>query len=45
MNSQIVIELLEKCKANGCGLIGIFHDEEVKSRLCTKELTFEYFSE
>lgn len=42
VNSQVVIELLEKCKTNGYRLIGIFHDREVRLRLCTKELTFDY---
>ncbi len=45
VNRQVVIELLEKSKANGCALIGIFHDEEVRLKLCTKELTFDNFSE
>ncbi|NET16650.1 MAG: phosphonate C-P lyase system protein PhnL, partial [Okeania sp. SIO1H6] len=40
VNRQVVIELLEKRLVNGCGLIGIFHDEEVKRRLCTREIMF-----
>ncbi|GGA45584.1 phosphonate C-P lyase system protein PhnL [Okeania sp. KiyG1] len=40
VNRQVVIELLEKRLVNGCGLIGIFHDEEVKRRLCTREILF-----
>ena len=40
VNRQIVIELLEKRLVNGCGLIGIFHDEEVRLRLSTRELNF-----
>ena len=40
VNRQIVIELLEKRLINGCGLIGIFHDQEVKQRLCTREIMF-----
>lgn len=39
-NRQVVIELLEERKAAGCALIGIFHDEEVRSQLCNRELTF-----
>lgn len=39
-NRQVVIELLAELKANGCGLIGIFHDEEVRSQLCNRELIF-----
>ena len=39
-NRQVVVELLEEKKNNGCALIGIFHDEEVRERLCTRELVF-----
>lgn len=40
-NRQVVIELLEEKKHQGCALIGIFHDEEVRDKLCTRELIFE----
>lgn len=40
-NRQTVIELLEERKAAGCALVGIFHDDEVRTRVCTRELTFE----
>ncbi|MGK7921854.1 MAG: phosphonate C-P lyase system protein PhnL [Trichodesmium sp.] len=40
VNTEVIIELLEKRKLHGCGLIGIFHDEQVRLRLCTKELFF-----
>lgn len=39
-NRQAVIQLLEACKARGCAMVGIFHDEEVRNRLCTRELRF-----
>ncbi|UKO99121.1 phosphonate C-P lyase system protein PhnL [Nostoc sp. UHCC 0870] len=39
-NRQIVIELLQERKNQGCSLIGIFHDEEVRSQLCNRELIF-----
>jgi alpha-D-ribose 1-methylphosphonate 5-triphosphate synthase subunit PhnL len=39
-NREVVVELLEERKARGCSLIGIFHDEEVRSRLCNRDLTF-----
>lgn len=39
-NSKAVIQLLKERQAKGCALIGIFHDEEVKNQLCTRELTF-----
>ncbi|MGD1909603.1 MAG: phosphonate C-P lyase system protein PhnL [Rivularia sp. (in: cyanobacteria)] len=37
-NSQVVIELLKERQKNGCAMIGIFHDEEVRSQLCNREL-------
>jgi alpha-D-ribose 1-methylphosphonate 5-triphosphate synthase subunit PhnL len=40
-NCQAVVELLTDKKQKGCGLIGIFHDEEVRDSLCTRELFFE----
>lgn len=40
-NRQVVIELLQEKKAQGCALIGIFHDEEVKAQLCNRELIFK----
>lgn len=39
-NRQVVVELLEDKKQQGCGLIGIFHDREVRDKLCTRELIF-----
>lgn len=40
-NRQVVVELLTEKKKQGCALIGIFHDREVKEKLCTQELVFE----
>lgn len=40
-NREAVIELIEEKKAHGCGLVGIFHDIDVKSRTCNQTLTFE----
>ncbi|NJM17888.1 MAG: phosphonate C-P lyase system protein PhnL [Richelia sp. RM2_1_2] len=37
-NSQVVIELLQERKKDGCAMVGIFHDEEVRSQLCDGEL-------
>jgi alpha-D-ribose 1-methylphosphonate 5-triphosphate synthase subunit PhnL len=39
-NRQVVVELLQERKARGCASIGIFHDEEVRSHLCNRNLTF-----
>ena len=40
-NRQVVVELLTEKKQQGCALIGIFHDCEVRDKLCTQELMFE----
>ena len=39
-NRSVVIDLIEERKANGCALVGIFHDDEVRSRVCNRSLTF-----
>ncbi|PZO13943.1 MAG: phosphonate C-P lyase system protein PhnL [Leptolyngbya foveolarum] len=39
-NQTVVIQLIEEKKAQGCALIGIFHDDQVKNRVCNRFLTF-----
>lgn len=39
-NREVVMNLIEERKAAGCGLIGIFHDDEVRDRVCNRNLTF-----
>ena len=39
-NRQVVIELIEERKARGRALVGIFHDTEVRDRVCNCQLTF-----
>ncbi len=39
-NREVVIKLIEDRKSQGCALIGIFHDDEVRSRVCNRILTF-----
>lgn len=39
-NREAVIELIEAKKSQGCALVGIFHDMDVKSRTCNQTLTF-----
>lgn len=38
---KVVVELLIEKKLQGCALIGIFHDEEARNSLCSKELMFK----
>ena len=39
-NASVVIDLLQERKAAGCAMIGIFHDEEVLTQVCDRELSF-----
>lgn len=39
-NSEAAIQLLKERQAQGAALIGIFHDEDIRNRLCTRELIF-----
>lgn len=40
MNREAVMQLIEERKAQGCAMIGIFHDDEVRDRVCNRVLTF-----
>jgi alpha-D-ribose 1-methylphosphonate 5-triphosphate synthase subunit PhnL len=44
-NRRVVIELLKERKAQGCALVGIFHDDEVRSQVCNQELIFGQHNE
>ena len=39
-NTEAVVQLIEQKKIAGCALVGIFHDAEVRSRVCNRTLTF-----
>jgi alpha-D-ribose 1-methylphosphonate 5-triphosphate synthase subunit PhnL len=39
-NASVVIDLLQERKAAGCAMIGIFHDDEVLTQACDRELSF-----
>lgn len=39
-NRRVVVELLKEKKKQGCALIGIFHDREVRENLRSRELVF-----
>ncbi len=39
-NREVVAQLIEERKEKGCALVGIFHDETVKNRVCNQSLTF-----
>lgn len=40
-NREAVMQLIAERKAQGCALIGIFHDDEVRHRVCNRVLTFK----
>ena len=38
-NREVVMQLIEERRAAGCALMGIFHDDEVRDRVCNRHLT------
>lgn len=39
-NREVVMQLIAERQAQGCAMVGIFHDDEVRDRVCNRELTF-----
>ncbi len=39
-NREVVMQLIEERKAQGCAMVGIFHDDEVRQRVCDQSLDF-----
>ncbi|MBD2231650.1 phosphonate C-P lyase system protein PhnL [Phormidium tenue] len=39
-NREVVMQLIEARKAQGCAMVGIFHDDEVRERVCDRILQF-----
>ena len=39
-NREGVMQLIEARKRQGCAMVGIFHDDEVRARVCDRQLTF-----
>ena len=39
-NREAVMQLIEDRKAQGCAMVGIFHDDEVRERVCDRALHF-----
>jgi alpha-D-ribose 1-methylphosphonate 5-triphosphate synthase subunit PhnL len=39
-NREVVMQFIEERKAYGCAMIGIFHDDEVRNRVCDRTLKF-----
>lgn len=39
-NREVVMQLIAARKAQGCAMVGIFHDDEVRERVCDRVLQF-----
>ena len=42
-NREIVLSLIEEAKARGAAIIGIFHDEAARDRVCDREIDVSQF--
>ncbi|MEL7149723.1 MAG: phosphonate C-P lyase system protein PhnL [Pseudomonadota bacterium] len=42
-NREVVLSLIEEAKARGAAIIGIFHDEEARARVCDREIDVSGF--
>ena len=43
-NRDVVLSLIEDAKARGAAIIGIFHDEAARSRVCDREIDISRFT-
>lgn len=43
-NREVVLTLIENAKAKGTAIIGIFHDEAARARLCDREIDVSTFA-
>jgi len=43
-NREVVLSLIEKAKARGAAIIGIFHDDAARSRVCDREIDVSQFT-
>lgn len=44
VNREVVLSLIEDAKARGAALIGIFHDEAARARVCDREIDVSLFT-
>jgi len=44
VNREIVLSLIEAAKARGAAIIGIFHDEAARARVCDREIDVSQFT-
>ena len=43
-NREVVLSLIEEAKARGAAIVGIFHDEAARARVCDRELDVSRFT-
>ncbi len=43
-NREVVLQLIEEAKARGTAIIGIFHDEAARARVCDREIDASQFA-
>ena len=43
-NREVVLTLIEQAKARGAAIIGIFHDEAARARVCDREIDVSRFT-
>jgi len=43
-NREVVLTLIEQAKARGAAIIGIFHDEAARARVCDREIDVSHFT-
>lgn len=43
-NREVVLSLIEEAKARGAAIVGIFHDEAARARVCDREIDVSRFS-
>ncbi|MBV0911218.1 phosphonate C-P lyase system protein PhnL [Anianabacter salinae] len=43
-NREVVLSLIEEAKARGAAIVGIFHDETARARVCDREIDVTGFS-
>ncbi|MGR3582095.1 MAG: ATP-binding cassette domain-containing protein, partial [Sagittula sp.] len=44
VNRAVVLELIEAAKARGAAIVGIFHDEAARARVCDREIDVARFT-
>lgn len=43
-NREVVLSLIEDAKARGAAIVGIFHDEAARARVCDREIDVGRFT-